>query len=227
LVSRILSERESQTDANREILRMLCEFLEYDFGQVWVSDPRSAKLVAVDAWQSQPGKYESFEEVNREIRFDIEQGLPGRVWETGSPLWISDVSQYPGFGRAEVATKEGFQTALAFPIMVGTEVLSVVELFGKKEGEPDDDLLRLMGNIGNHIGQFYARKTAEKEKARLTGERLLILDCASEGIFGIDLEGCTTFINRSASRMLGCEAANVIGKSPHPLFHHTRPDGSA
>src|ERR1019366_4741637 len=144
-------------------------------------------LVAIDAWQTQPGKYESFEEVNREIRFDIEQGLPGRVWGTGGPVSISDVSQYPGFGRAEVAMKEGFQTALAFPIMIGTEVLGVVELFSKKEDEPDDELLQLMGNIGNHIGQFYARKTAEKEKARLTEERLLILDCASEGIYGIDL----------------------------------------
>ncbi len=227
LVSRILTESESQTDANTKILRVVCEFLEYDFGQVWVFDPWSEELSSVDAWQPLARQYEAFEEFNRRIRFEREQGLPGRAWATGSPLWIADVSQDLTFGRAEAARQAGLQSALAFPITLGPDVLGVVEIFSKERRELDDELLKLVANIGNQIGQFYARKMAQEERARLTQERLLILDCAAEGIYGIDLKGCITFTNRSASRMFRCEPANVNGKNSHALFHHTHPDGSA
>ena len=45
LVSRVLTESENQAQAHSRILEVLCEFLEYDFGQIWVFDPWSAELI--------------------------------------------------------------------------------------------------------------------------------------------------------------------------------------
>jgi two-component system NtrC family sensor kinase len=81
-------------------------------------------------------------------------------------------------------------------------------------------------NIGTQVGQFMARKLAEEEREHLTNERLLILDSASEGIYGVDFNGFITFMNRSAAKMFRCLPADVSGKSDHELFHHSRPDGS-
>jgi len=53
----------------------------------------------------------------------------------------------------------------------------------------------------------------------------LILDAAGEGIYGVDTEGLTTFVNPAAERMLGWSAADLIGREIHALIHHTHADG--
>jgi PAS domain S-box-containing protein len=53
-----------------------------------------------------------------------------------------------------------------------------------------------------------------------------LLDSAGEGIWGVDMEGTCTFVNRSALRMLGYEADELVGRNMHDMVHHHRPDGS-
>lgn len=54
----------------------------------------------------------------------------------------------------------------------------------------------------------------------------LLLESTGEGIFGIDLDGHCTFINRAGARMLGHEPADVLGRNMHELTHHSHADGS-
>lgn len=61
--------------------------------------------------------------------------------------------------------------------------------------------------------------------ARLRFERLL--GAMGQGVYGVDLEGRCTFINRTARRMLGIEKRDIIGENQHRLFHHHYPDGRA
>ncbi len=62
--------------------------------------------------------------------------------------------------------------------------------------------------------------------ARLWNDRLtLLLESTGEGIFGIDLDGRCTFINRAGAQMLGYATGQVIGRNMHELIHHAYPDG--
>ncbi len=54
----------------------------------------------------------------------------------------------------------------------------------------------------------------------------LILKSAGEGIYGLDNEGNTTFINPAAAKMIGYSPEELIGKQQHSVLHHTKPDGS-
>ncbi len=54
----------------------------------------------------------------------------------------------------------------------------------------------------------------------------LILNSAGEGIYGLDAEGKTTFVNRAAETMTGYTAKEMVGKCQHELCHHSRPDGT-
>ncbi|MGY4831208.1 PAS domain-containing sensor histidine kinase [Sphaerotilaceae bacterium SBD11-9] len=57
-------------------------------------------------------------------------------------------------------------------------------------------------------------------------ERLqLLLESTGEGIFGIDLAGHCTFVNRAAAEMLGYRTEQVHGRNMHALIHHTHGDG--
>jgi len=57
-------------------------------------------------------------------------------------------------------------------------------------------------------------------------ENQLILRAAGEGIYGVNAEGKTTFVNPAAERMLGWTAEELVGRDMHSLVHHTHPDGS-
>jgi PAS domain S-box-containing protein len=57
-------------------------------------------------------------------------------------------------------------------------------------------------------------------------ENQLILRAAGEGIYGVNAEGKTTFVNPAAERMLGWSAEELVGKAIHPIMHHSHPDGS-
>ena len=72
------------------------------------------------------------------------------------------------------------------------------------------------------IRDITRRKEAEESVIRLSHQNALILDSAGEGIFGLDLQGCATFVNATGARMLGWNSAELIGKAMAPLLY--RPD---
>jgi PAS domain S-box-containing protein len=77
-----------------------------------------------------------------------------------------------------------------------------------------------------------AAEILEREKAekalRESGELVrLLMEAAPEAIFGVDMDGKTTFCNTACVRMLGYDsAAELLGKDMHALARHTKADGS-
>ena len=61
---------------------------------------------------------------------------------------------------------------------------------------------------------------------RLLKRNELILQAAGEGIYGLDTEGNTTFVNPAVTEALGWTEDEILGQSMHALLHHSRPDGS-
>lgn len=57
-------------------------------------------------------------------------------------------------------------------------------------------------------------------------ENQLILQAAGEGIYGVNAEGKTTFVNPAAERILGWSAEELLGRDIHSTVHHHRHDGS-
>ncbi len=70
------------------------------------------------------------------------------------------------------------------------------------------------------------RHKAQQEVMQLSMQNRLILDSAGEGIYGLDIEGRSTFVNPAALLLLGFGVEELLGQHSHAMFHHTRPDGS-
>ncbi|MDX9745767.1 MAG: PAS domain S-box protein [Syntrophales bacterium] len=70
------------------------------------------------------------------------------------------------------------------------------------------------------------RKRGE-EALRASEEKFrLILDSAAEAIYGVDLDGNCTFINRAGLRMLGYDRADQLrGRNMHLMIHHSHENG--
>ncbi len=69
---------------------------------------------------------------------------------------------------------------------------------------------------------YQLMEAAEQERR----EKEALLDSAGEGIYGIDIAGRCTLVNRAALTMLGYGRDEVLGENMHKLMHHSYQDGS-
>ncbi|MCZ6521363.1 MAG: sigma 54-interacting transcriptional regulator [Bacteroidetes bacterium] len=70
------------------------------------------------------------------------------------------------------------------------------------------------------------KKEALQKLQKLQRHHQSILQSAGDGIYGLDCQGHTTFVNPAAARMVGWELEELIGKSQHDMIHHTKIDGT-
>ena len=88
--------------------------------------------------------------------FAPSEGLPGRVWISGEPLWVADLANEINFPRAPAAIRAGLRSAAQLPIRLGEQTIGVLEFFSEADRPADEDLLRELANIARQVGQSLA-----------------------------------------------------------------------
>ncbi len=165
-VTRILAEAETLADAAPRIIQTICETMKWHCGARWQMDQQAGVLRCIECWGVDTPEIREFMAANSQRAVDPQspsgRGLVRRIYNTGQTLWIADIVQEPGFLRAPMVLKAGLHGAFGFPLLLGTEVLGLMEFFHRDVREPDTLLLRIADSIGNQIGQFMARKQAEE-----------------------------------------------------------------
>ena len=193
------------------VLESVCMALEWRVGAVWMLDEGHDRLACCEVWEHPEAPAPLFVEATRIRDFARGTGLPGRVWDSGAPLWIADVTTDSNFPRAASAARDGLHAAFAVPILSGTAVLGVVEFFSDTIEAPDADLLALMDTLGHLLGEFVCRKRAEaalfeeKERAEVT------LGSIGDGVVVTDAGGRVTYLNPIAQDMTGWPLVEARG----------------
>jgi signal transduction histidine kinase/DNA-binding response OmpR family regulator len=124
----------------------------------------SEALVSSRVWHLDDAeRFEAFRRASEASVFPSGIGLPGRVLQSGRPAWITDVTKDKNFPRARVAMEVGIQGAFAFPVLVGTDVVAVLEFFANRALEPREALLDVAAQIGTQLGRVVERKRSEEQ----------------------------------------------------------------
>lgn len=171
-VTKVLAESSTLGEAAPRLLETICVSLNWAVGLLWTVDEAAQQLQFVEFWHTPADTVPVFETVSRRTAFASGIGLPGRVWASKKPAWISNVTRDGNFPRASMAEEARLHGAFAFPILSGDRVLGVLEFFSHDVRQPDQDLLQMLNSIGAQIGHFLERhRLVRQVRQAQTGER--------------------------------------------------------
>ncbi len=156
------NEAESVELAIQLALDEICAHTGWPVGHAYITDS-NGELLPTKTWHLEnPERFETFKKVTEATSLPPGVGLPGRVLEIGKPAWIMDVTKDHNFPRAKLAENIAVEAGFAFPVLIGTEVVAVLEFYSGETVEPDEQLLEVMTNIGTQLGRVVERKRAEE-----------------------------------------------------------------
>jgi PAS domain S-box-containing protein len=153
-VTRVLSEATTLEEAAPKVLQAIGETLEWDLCIFWRVDKANEVLRCLDLWSAQSVTDDPFIHATRERSLTRGQGLPGGIWASGKPAWTTDVAMGSDSPSDAQDRQGGFHGTFGFPILVGNEIEGVIEFCSRQVQEPDDELLKMLKDIGLKIGQF-------------------------------------------------------------------------
>ena len=162
-VSRILAGSADLDTALTQVLSAIGSALGWHAGLFWEVDEEENVLRNAAGWPGPDGVGEEFLIASRNMTFARGVALPGRVWKTETPEYITDLLTDATFLRREAAEAAGMRTGFAFPLKTGTKTVGVMEFFSRRWQHYDENFLDSIATLGQQIGQYLRRKRAEED----------------------------------------------------------------
>ena len=195
-VTQMLATAATLEEVTPKILQTVCELLFWDVGTLWSIDREAGVLRCAEVWHDESVEVPQFEAICRQHTFIPGVGLPGRVWSSHEPAYIPDVAKDPIPPSGPIAARAGLHACFAFPILLGADVLGVIEFFSHEIRQPDQELLDMMATLGSQIGQFIERKRAEEAVRRSELNLRRLVDGIPGLVFILTADGEVEFVNQ-------------------------------
>ncbi|HYI94740.1 MAG TPA: PAS domain S-box protein, partial [Bryobacteraceae bacterium] len=110
-VADIISTAENEHDALTAILSAVGQHLDFAAGNLWMLGNDGLRWMA--AWHASTMRAEHFETDSRVRAFHRGEGLPGRAWAKGGPVWLATIDDDPNFLRKDTALASNVHSGLA------------------------------------------------------------------------------------------------------------------
>jgi len=218
-LTKVLAEAENFDVALAEALKMVCECMAWDYGEAWLPGLDGSEL---ELWPRGYSRLESGEEFRRrsgQLHLGSGQGLPGRVWQRKTPVWLPDANQESDFLRSALARHAGFRAALGIPVLAGHTVVVVMVFFLRQVRQLDERLVEVVAAVAGTLGLAFQRKQAEERVAASEERFRALIEHASDLITIIDGQGRVHYQGPSSWRLLGLRPEAMSGSSLYDWIH--------
>lgn len=220
-------EANSVDEALHRTIANICAYVGWPVGHAYIpAQGNDSLLVPTALWHIRDeAKFAAFKRVTEVTQFMAGRGLPGRVFATKRPAWIRNVVEDPNFPRAKLAKNLGVKAGFAFPVMVGAEVVAVLEFFSDTEYEANDRFTETISRIAWQLGRVFERKRAQEMLSKERDFMAAVMDLVDGLIVVLDPEGRIVRMNGATELALG-GAIGGGGAEPRFLWDLT-PDPEA
>jgi len=161
-----LDNCESLSSALEIVLREVCKATGWALGEAWLPSPDGTSLQLGPTWHIASERLRGFAEGSAKYGFRPGRGLPGRVWSSSKPAWVTDVRRDLNFPRRKMARRAGIKAGFAIPVLAPKETLAVIEFFVFEQRQEDKRLIQLVSAVAAQLGEIIQRRVAEEELKR-------------------------------------------------------------
>jgi diguanylate cyclase (GGDEF)-like protein/PAS domain S-box-containing protein len=181
-VTRSLAEADDAAAAVKAAIRAVCETESWECGRYFRPEVKGGVLRMEVAWGVSNEAVQRYIEGSRHITYAAGVGLAGRVWQSGEPVWVSDLHADGRVAQAALAQQSGMHGAFVFPVVSEGKTIGVLAFNSRDVRQPEERLLQTVHIVGSQIGQFVQRKQAE-EVMRESEERFRGLTLLSSDMY--------------------------------------------
>ena len=160
-VAIVANEADTLQEAAGTLLRHMRAHTGCALGHLWVSPAAPSDGLRSSVWYVCDSQdYTAFQQASDELTVVQGVGLPGRVLVSGAPIAIVDLAADPEWLRRESGLAAGLASGFAFPVVVGREVVAVLECFTRAPMDPSGSFLDVLSAVGSQLGRVIERERA-------------------------------------------------------------------
>lgn len=193
--------------------------------------PEHFGFLLVDQSSKQLYPHPSFFGVSDEVRekpIPMEQSLSGKVFSTGDPAIVGDVTNEEKYYCVVPTTR----SEIAVPLIVREKVVGVINVESSRLNAFSTNDLRFLTTLAGQVATFMERTELYEAQRKYTAHLALevsqrtaalreerdrmqaILDNAGEGIFFTDENGVILYVNSAMTKMTGFPASDLLHRTP-------------
>lgn len=178
--------------------------------EVWLSSRDGTRLnLIAKRHQGKEGKH-FFQEENTLVHFELNQGLPGKVWASQKITTWDSIAEHLDFARANAAGNAGIRSAIGIPLFNGKEFIGCFTLFFKEPKEQLAEILILLDKIGHDLGGVIKQSMVEEEYREF-------FELSPDPFCIIGFDGRVKQVNQACERVLGFSSEHILGE-PYDKF---------
>jgi diguanylate cyclase (GGDEF)-like protein/PAS domain S-box-containing protein len=209
-VARALATTTSRSAARLQVLEAIGDGLQWDAVAFWAVDERRGVLAFQDAWVLPgAGQATRFVDALAGVALAEGEGVAGRAWAERRPVWLADAWEAPSARGGRAA---GLRASVAVPVVVGSDLLGVLQLAHRHARAEDGASLELLESIGRQLGQFLERRRAEDELRASEALKGAVVETALDCVAMLDDAGRVLDLNPAAEATFGYARGEALGR---------------
>lgn len=151
----------------RSVLRILCEAQHWEFARLWIADDARHVLRVAGHWSVPDLQPTGSRDALGLLVLRKGEGLAGRVWASGQPMWVPDLHANPDVVHKGLVPRGVVASASLLPVVSGGQVVGVLTLLARNPRVPDERQQASVRAICQQLGQFVRTKLGERRVRRL------------------------------------------------------------
>jgi hypothetical protein len=149
-----ISRNESPRTVSK-VLEIVATSFQADAITLWIPDAHRVALRSACHWAAgTAGDEELFCGLSGIELWPLE-GLPGKVWAQGRSESIDELAEDRHIRRGTMLAKAGIRSLFAFPAKIGTETISVLELYARRRYAFHSNMRLKMDALSEQWGEYF------------------------------------------------------------------------
>ncbi len=208
------------SDALSATIEAVCKHADWPVGHAYRMGGASeaAAMSSVAWWLADEDRYAEFSRCSESESLQPGVEFSRRVVEGDGPVWVTDIASDPGFSLRAEAAGAGLCAACAFPVVVGDQLVAVLEFFADTPRPCDDELIKVMSSIGVELGRVFERDRSRRAIDDRKQMLQTIVDNTQSVIYIKDTLGRYLLANHRFEQLFSIPRGKVIGRTDHEIF---------